>query len=129
MATRLTPAALRRSSVSAECTPRSPATRPGGCVIRAPGGAPPLPPPAHARWDAPGSGSVSRCLPPRTSCDHVSAKLDQRAAFVPWNGAGVRLEEAEHLLTGGHLFALQHATACLSDHPLDQWQHLCRLAE
>src|SRR6266851_5142309 len=61
--------------------------------------------------------------------DDVSAKLDQCATFVPGNGAGVRLEEAEHILLRGHLLALQHATACLSDHPLDQWQHLCRLTE
>jgi len=59
----------------------------------------------------------------------LSAKLDQCAAFVAGNGAGVRLKEAEHFLLRGHLLALQHAPARLGDHPLHQRQHLCGLAQ
>src|SRR5260370_3893423 len=61
--------------------------------------------------------------------DDVAAKLDERTALVARNGARVRLEEAEHLLARSHLLALQHTTACLGDHALDQWQPPLRLLE
>jgi hypothetical protein len=58
--------------------------------------------------------------------DGMPSELDQRASFLARVCGSKRLSTG---LPGGHLLALQHATACLSDHPLDQWQHLCRLAE
>ncbi len=59
----------------------------------------------------------------------VATKLHQRAAFVAGDGAGVRLEEAEHFLLGGHLLALQHARACLGDDALNQREHSLGLFE
>src|SRR5258707_8319220 len=61
--------------------------------------------------------------------DDVAAKLDQRADFMPGNGAGVWLEEAEYLLAGCHLLALQHTRARLGDHTLDHLHPLFTLAE
>src|SRR5215472_13534724 len=45
----------------------------------------------------------------------LAPKLHQRPALVPWDGARVRLEQAEHLLVRGHLLTLQHAAARLGD--------------
>ena len=36
----------------------------------------------------------------------------------------MRLEQAQHLLVGGYLLALQHANTGLGNDTLDQWQHL-----
>src|SRR5258707_1890432 len=59
----------------------------------------------------------------------VPAEFDQRAAFMPGNGAGVWLKEAEHFLACGHLLALQHARACLGDDALNQREHSLGLFE
>src|SRR5258708_21075571 len=59
--------------------------------------------------------------------DDVAAKLDERTALVARNGARVRLEKADHLLARSHLLALQHTTAFLGDHALDQSQDPLRL--
>src|SRR5258708_40010249 len=52
--------------------------------------------------------------------DDVATEFDQRPAFVPRNGAGVRLKEAEHLLVRGNFLALDHPLTRLRDHLLHQ---------
>ena len=61
--------------------------------------------------------------------DDVPPKLNQGTAFVARDGAGVRLEEAEHLLLRCDLLAFEHSATCLSNHPLDQRQHILCLGQ
>ena len=53
----------------------------------------------------------------------MSAKLDQRAAFMPGNGAGMRLEQAEHFFARRYLLAFKNPPARLGDDALHQRQH------
>src|SRR6266571_7292713 len=57
----------------------------------------------------------------------VAAKLHLGSPLVARDGPRVRLEQTEDFLARGHLPALQHASACLGDDALDQWQHLLGL--
>jgi len=128
IATRLTPAAVSVASVSGEWTPRS-AESPGGrmledllVVLDRLGGLPML---VGVREDL-----IARHDPPIDFIKNdVATELDERTAFVPRDGPRVRFEEAEHLLLRCHLLAFEHSAACLSNHPLDQRQHILCLCE
>src|SRR6266516_2124846 len=52
--------------------------------------------------------------------DDLPSKLDLGASLVAWDGARVRLKEAEHFVGGGHLLALEHARPRLGDDAFDQ---------
>ena len=60
--------------------------------------------------------------------DHMPPELDEGPAFVPRNGPGMWLKEAEHLLVGGDGSALEHPAARLRDHLLHQGEHRLGLA-
>ena len=55
------------------------------------------------------------------------SELDERAAFVPGDGARVGFEETEDFVAGGDLFVLQHALARVGDDALDQGEDLLSL--
>src|SRR5262249_52329594 len=45
------------------------------------------------------------------------AELDRHAHFAALDEIGMRLEDRIDLFSRGHLFAIEHAAACLVDHP------------
>src|SRR5579859_2962940 len=55
--------------------------------------------------------------------DDLPTKLDERASFMPRNGAGVWLEQTEHFLLGRNFLAFEYTAACLYDHALNQRKH------
>src|SRR5258707_7808883 len=55
------------------------------------------------------------------------SELDFRSAFMARNDARMRFKQAEHLLFGRDLLALEHSAARLSDHAPHQREELLHL--